>query len=947
MQVKWFDFGQDSLSTEPHDLGRFIGGDVVMPNNTPIKTTPAFIDLFWRQCDAAPDRMAVVHEETSWTYQELLDQSCHIAQTLGREGVLPGDRVGMCLDRTPIAIASMLGIHLAGAAFVPLDPDYPADRLRYMLDDAQINTLIGHGKYRGLFEDKKHTDHESTASASNLNWIEASDLIRKHVPASSLARADHPTLQGDQLAYVMYTSGSTGTPKGVLINHAALTTYCRADMDVYRLHPDDRTLQFSTLTFDIAIEEIFPPLLCGSCVVIRPLERADSVNELSHLIETQRITAVHLATAYWHQWVDLMLATGSRVPPSLRLMVVTGEKVSVDHYHRWQTICDHDVLWCNAYGPTEATVTATVFFPKADFSDTNMPIGKPLPGYSAVILDSDLAEVPVGETGQLFLGGPALADGYLNQPELTAAAFIHRKNADGEVQRWYRTGDISRWLDDGNIDFGGRVDHQIKLGSYRIEPGEIEAALTSIADVHEALVTAEAVDGQTTLLAYIGMGPDTLSSNGTPSILPNELPTIASRLAQKLREKLPPYMVPKRYVFAEVFPKTINGKIDRTGLPSGDQAVIARDESAVAPRTELQKQLCDIWSSVLQIPQIGIEDDFFLLGGSSLLVTQVVARLKDQLGLELPVRDFFANPTIELASHHIEAMLGQRSGGSPATAVQSQRERLPEVEAFFLPSGSHELFAVHYTPPKRQARKDRAVVLCHAYGHEYARSYRNLQQLAVHLAQQGFDVLRFDYAGTGNSHGNALEATPHVMMKNIRDASRWMRQRHDLDAISLIGIRLGATLAACSETSHVEQLLLWDPIASGEEFLQHLDHLHAMTLSNGTRFSKPRRPGSIDQAYGTRLNHVVRQQLNQLKWTPDELRSDCVTSLLCSRDYHSTERNDLSPNSDVPVIQLDDEIGWDRPELTESAFSSPGAIQHITRLLQNESNVHPAIEVKS
>ncbi|MFG0264904.1 MAG: amino acid adenylation domain-containing protein [Rhodopirellula sp. JB055] len=913
-----------------------------------IESIPPFIDLFWKQCESTPDRVAVVQDDCSWTYRELRLQSCHIAESLRTTGVLPGDRVGMCVDRSPIAIAAMLGIHLAGASFVPLDPEYPAERLRFMLDDAEIKTLIGHVKYRSLFD----TDESSTSSAEStatLTWMDATDLICADNSSIPPVREDHLQLTGEELAYVMYTSGSTGHPKGVLINHAALTTYCEADMEVYRLHASDRTLQFSTLTFDIAIEEIFPPLLCGSCVVIRPLERADSVNELSHLIETQRITAVHQATAYWHQWVDLMLATKSRVPSNLRLMVVTGEKVSVDHYHRWQTLCDQEVLWCNAYGPTEATVTATVFFPKPDFADANMPIGKPLPGYSAVILDSEYNEVPVGETGQLFLGGPALSDGYLNQPERTASAFIDRESADGEVQRWYRTGDIARWLEDGNIDFGGRVDHQIKLGSYRIEPGEIEAALTSIAGVHEALVTAETTDGQTTLLAHIGLGPNTLSCEKADSVSESNRSATASLLAQQLREKLPPYMVPARYVFTEVFPKTINGKIDRCGLPSSDQAVVARDEHVVEPQTKLQQQLCDIWSSVLQIPQIGIEDDFFLLGGSSLLVTQVVARLKDELGLELPVRDFFANPTVELAASHIQAMLGERrnSATAPIAAVQSQRERLPEMEAFFLPSGSHELFAVHYSPPQHSIRQNRAVVLCHAYGHEYARSYRNLQQLAVHLAQTGFDVLRFDYAGTGNSHGNALEATPHVMMKNIRDASRWMRQRHEVESISLIGIRLGATLAACSDTTSVDQLLLWDPIVNGETFLEQLDQLHAMTLSNGTRFSRPRQPSSIDQAYGTRLNHIVRRQLSQLKWNASNFNHETVTTLLCSRDYPATESNTLSSDTEIPFIQLDDEIGWERPELTESAFSSPGAIQQITRVLLKESNIRRAIEVKS
>lgn len=912
------------------------------------RSIPPFVDLFWQQCEATPDRVAVIQDDCSWTYRELLTQSCHIADSLRVSGVQSGDRVGMCVDRSPIAIASMLGIHLAGAAFVPLDPEYPPERLRFMLEDAEIKSLIGQGKYRSLFE-ADGCATSTTNSTTTLRWIEASDLMRDDLSFGSLVREDFVNLTGEQLAYVMYTSGSTGNPKGVLINHAALTTYCQADTEVYRLHEDDRTLQFSTLTFDIAIEEIFPPLLCGSCVAVRPLERADSANELSHLINTLQITAVHLATAYWHQWVDLMMATGSRVPSSLRLMVVTGEKVSVDHYQRWQSISDHDVLWCNAYGPTEATVTATVFIPETDFAAANMPIGKPLSGYSAAIFDKDLNEVPVGETGQLFIGGPALADGYLNRPELTQAAFIERQSQDGELQRWYRTGDIARWMEEGNIDFGGRVDHQIKLGSYRIEPGEIEAALTSTVEVKEALVTAETMDGQTTLLAHVGLGAGACSPIGIDNDSSKELTATAARIAKQLREKLPPYMVPTRFVFVESFPKTINGKIDRESLPDSGHAVVARDENLVAPQSKLQQQLCDIWSSVLQIPQIGIDDDFFLLGGSSLLVTQVVARLKNQLGLELPVRDFFANPTVEMAARHIQAMLGDETNTADeaTTAIQSHRDRLPVMEAFFLPSGAHDLFAVHYSPPSHQVRRHRAVVLCHAYGHEYARSYRNLQQLAVHLAQQGFDVLRFDYAGTGNSHGNALEASPHVMMKNIRDASEWMGQRHGLDSVSLIGIRLGATLAACSTAANIDRRLLWDPIVCGETFLRHLDQLHAKALSSELRFARPRQSSSIDQAYGTRLNHVVRRQLSQLQLNMRDLRNDSAITLLFSRDNAVPGMDGSQPPINASIIQLNDEIGWDRPELTESAFSSPSAIRHITELLVDELNAGCAIELQS
>ncbi|MEM7478828.1 MAG: amino acid adenylation domain-containing protein, partial [Planctomycetota bacterium] len=430
------------------------------------------------------DATAVVFEDRKLNFEALQRLADQFAVALRNMGVAKGEHVGLCMDRCPEAIAAMLGIMRVGAAFVPLDTEYPIDRIQFMIEDAGIEKIVTHDK-------NSNARLQEIASCISVTWLDSCNIEFAEIePSQEEVNWEHPA--PEDMAYVMYTSGSTGNPKGVQIEHRALTTYCMADIEAYRLTRFDRTLQFSTLNFDIAIEEIFPPLLIGSCVVVRPSQRADSANELSQILSDYDVTAIHLATAYWHEWVDLMQAHGDMVPESLRLVIATGEKVSVAHYRRWQEICQHDVLWCNAYGPTEATVTSTVFFPEQDFDAGNMPIGKALPGYSTLVLDANLSPLDAGETGELFIGGPALARGYLNRPDLTEKAFIEVE-IDGMERRLYKTGDLASFLACGNIEFSGRIDHQIKLGSYRIEPGEIESTLSQAPGVLDSLVIYEEV----------------------------------------------------------------------------------------------------------------------------------------------------------------------------------------------------------------------------------------------------------------------------------------------------------------------------------------------------------------------------------------------------------------------------------------------------------------------
>ena len=864
---------------------------------------------WWRQqCDQCRDRVAVVTEDRTWTYEEL-DRLVHcFARQLKQHRCGTGSHVGLCVDRSAEAIAAMLGVMTIGAAFVPLDPEYPIERLASMVEDAEVNVIVGHSCYQ---DDLGMPLWDARPKPGT--WIQCELVVQQALVSSDLLENEAHNLLASSplesdLAYLMYTSGSTGRPKGVEISHRALVTYCAADIECYQLTADDRTLQFSTLCFDIAIEEIFPPLLSGGAVVIRPRDRADDRNELSSLINRFQITAVHLATAYWHSWVDLMVAAEDRIPASLRLVIATGEKVSVAHYRRWLAMADHKMLWCNAYGPTEATVTATVYVPNQAFNEEsqsgNMPIGKPLPGYTAFILDKDSKVLSNGETGELCIGGPALANGYHKRPELTENAFI-QVEIEGRSERLYRTGDLARLLPDGNIDFGGRLDHQIKLGSYRIEPGEIEVVIDRIDGVKESLVSYDEVDGKKFLIAYVAV-----RSNGSQ--------ITASHLANELRQSLPPYMIPARYVTLESFPKTINGKIDRDALPSPDQGEVPHDANKVQPRDDLENRLADLWKEVLHLPEIGIHDDFFLLGGSSLLVTQVITRLTTDLEVDLPVRDFFANPTIATSARQIRTLISDDDSRAKASDAGENedamqiRARLPKVNPAFFASGNYQLFSVHYRPPSIQPIG--AVVISPSIGHEYTRGYRNLQQLAVQLSRVGFEVLRFDFAGTGNSEGDCSELNVNLMLQNLVDARDYLAKQAAADHIAVVGLRLGGTLASRVTPGTFSQTVLWDPIESGNAFLNQVDQFHDQELKSVTRYNQVRiGDRNIDQAYGHRMSDEKRRSIAALK---------------------------LRNSADHQIISTDDQIFWDDARYRESAFSSPESFAAIEQALVDGLGKH-------
>jgi amino acid adenylation domain-containing protein len=461
----------------------------------------------------------------------------------------------------------------------------------------------------------------------------------------------------ENLAYVIYTSGSTGNPKGVMITHQGMVNHSVAIAREYELKPSDRILQFSSMSFDIIIEELYPSLIIGAAIVLCPEDILSSATNFVEFVERERITVLNLPTAFWHELVKGLsvlkpeLATtekaiSSTLLATVRLLIVGGEKASRSIYLTWLQLVGKRIRWINGYGPTETTVTATVYDPSSqsdnDLLLSEIPIGRPLANARAYILDRNLQPVPIGVVGELHIGGAGLGRGYLNRPDLTANKFINNPfiaEPDAEPNsskshRLYKTGDAVRYLSDGNIEFVGRIDYQVKIRGFRIELGEIETVLEQYPEVQQAVVLArEDVPGEKRLVAYI--------------VPKQEHSPTTRELSSFLKEKLPDYMVPTAFVMMETLPLTPNGKVDRRALKAPDPSVTASQRVIVPPRYQLEFQLTKMWEEILGIEPIGIRDNFFELGGHSLLVMRLISQINALCGKSLPLNTLFSAPTIE------------------------------------------------------------------------------------------------------------------------------------------------------------------------------------------------------------------------------------------------------------------------------------------------------------
>jgi amino acid adenylation domain-containing protein len=682
-------------------------------NPAPLETAEALCihQLFEAQAERTPYAVAVMDEREQLSYRELNSRANQLAHYLQRFAVQPEQLVGIAMERCCAMLTAMLGILKAGAAYMPIDPAYPEERLAAMVADAKPVVVLTEERLR-----RQLPACEAKVICMDADW----GLIARE-------SSEPPTtlVTSENLAYVIYTSGSTGKPKGVMIEHGSLVNFTGSASLDYGISSSDRVLQFASLNFDASAEEIYPCLTKGATLVLRNDAMLTSISAFLETCGQWGITIVDLPTAYWHEMTLQLAAKKLPLPATLRLVIIGGEAALPERLALWHKAVGKGPRLVNTYGPTEATVVATrsdLPGPLAgeraqrDRRDT-VPIGRPMGHVQTYILDSHLQPVPVGVAGELHIGGSGLARGYMQHPQLTARSFIADPFGKAPGGRLYKSGDLARFLPDGEIEFCGRLDAQVKLHGFRIEPGEIESALLAHNSIQDALVLArEDRPGEKRLVAYVvPVSQDLLRQPG-----------LAAELRGFLKNRLPAYMLPSAFVALEALPVNASGKLARQQLPAPADADVEACGDYIKPKNPLQYQLVQIWEELLDRRPIGIRDNFFELGGHSLLSVRMMDRLEQVLGRKLPLATLFAGATIEHLSEALvkEQMANQRA---PLVAVQPVGSKPP----FFYLHGDFQGGGMYCLSLARHLESEQPFYAIQPHGLEGGAIPRTIEEMAA------------------------------------------------------------------------------------------------------------------------------------------------------------------------------------------------------------------------
>lgn len=583
-------------------------------------------EFFERQCDRTPDRIAVEFDGIEVRYDELEARANRIAHLLRARGVHRGSLVGLVLDRGVDMLAGLLGALKAGAGYVPLDPNFPAERLAYMAGDAGLAALLTTSKHEGNFDLRGRPVLALDALPDELAAL----------PASRIGR-DDGAAQAESVAYVIYTSGSTGRPKGVQVPHRAVSNFLASMAKEPGLGADDRLVAVTTLSFDIAVLELLLPLSVGARILLADRATAADGVALKALIEDRRATVMQATPASWR----LLLDADWHGDASFKILC-GGEALPQDLAAQLLQRCGS--LW-NVYGPTETTVWSTCARVAPAQGQIDINIGRPIDNTQVWILDPRGELCPLGVPGEIWIGGDGVTQGYLNRPELTSERFVPDPFATAAGALLYRTGDRGRWRPDGALEHQGRLDFQVKVRGYRIELGEIEALLAAHPQVARTVVVArEDRPGDVRLVAYAVKADGAALDD--------------SALASYLKGSLPDYMIPQHIMFLDAIPLLPNGKIDRKSLPVPDMAVKLAGER-VAPRNALERTIAEAMAQVLGVAEVGVDDDFFSLGGHSLLAAQLTSRINKELGIALSLRALFDGPTVAKLARMVQGIDGE------------------------------------------------------------------------------------------------------------------------------------------------------------------------------------------------------------------------------------------------------------------------------------------------
>lgn len=607
----------------------------------------AIHEMIEAQARRTPHSTALVFNNQRLTYRELSRQSNRLAYELLRSGVGPDRLVGILMERSLEMVIALLGVLKAGGAYVPLDPAYPHERLAAILEEADPTVILAQA-----YLIDRLPSHRAPVICLDAS-VEAIAGAAETPPDTAVS--------GKSLAYVIYTSGSTGRPKGVMNTHEGIYNRLMWMQDAYRLTPADRVLHKTPFSFDVSVWEFFWPLMNGACLIIAEPGGHQDSSYLVRLIAEKEITLAHFVPSMLRVFLEDKRLDTCR---SLRHVICSGESLPVELQE--QFFSRLNTALHNLYGPTEAAVDVTFWRCESKDGRRLVPIGRPIANTQIYLLDPDGRPVPVGVPGELHIGGIGLARGYLHRPDLTAEKFVPDPFANQPCARLYKTGDLARYRPDGNIEFLGRIDHQVKIRGLRIELAEIEGTLLLHEKIRQAVVVArEDSPGNQQLVAYL--------------VLAQRSDGIINEARSRLQQKLPEYMVPTAFVLLDSLPLTPSGKLDRRNLPAPSLGRAGLDTRTIAPRTRPEKELTQVWRELLGVEQIGINDNFFELGGHSLLFTQMASRIREIFHVEMPLRILFNVPTVsEMIAAIAEKQIEQEDAHKVAQMLDDLKQLSPE-----------------------------------------------------------------------------------------------------------------------------------------------------------------------------------------------------------------------------------------------------------------------------
>lgn len=824
-----------------------------------------------------PDADALVAGETRFSYTELHQRANRLANYLQGQGVEKGDWVALCLQRSEHMVVAILALMKLGATYVPLDPAYPADRVAYIIENADASMIITQSNLLPALP-------EHQGSNVCLDAL-TSQLLQQADEAPELAGSS-----ADDLVYVIYTSGSTGNPKGVKLKHGNVANFLMTMAREPGLEAADRLLAVTTLSFDIAVLELMLPLSVGACVVLATREQATDAEALQALMLQERVTTLQATPATWR-----MLLQGGWAGQKNLKSLVGGEALPRDL--ALQLAKKVDQLW-NMYGPTETAIWSTCERIKADAEAIS--IGKPIGNTKVYVLDQLGHPAPVGMPGELLIGGEGVCAGYHLRDDLNRQVFIPDVFSSSPSAKLYRTRDRVKMHPDGRLEYLERMDNQVKVRGYRIELGEIETVLGELETVRDCAVLArEDVLGDVRLVAYVLTVDGQLDERS---------------LTLGLRERLPEFMQPQHFVLMQSMPRTPNGKLDRKALPPPQIREGAKDELHIEPRTDTERWVADRWSELIRIESIGVDDNFFALGGHSLLAMRFIADSRKQfsgaVSLQMVLRETLAQ---------IAATLDPEDRAESPESVSA--EGSTTVKAFFSSASEKPMYCAYHAPTDGR-RAHRAVLMAQSLGHEYQRGHRAMQELAIALSKEGCAVLRFDYCNTGDSAGEPEELSLPQLQQDLSAATEELIRLSDCRSVDVLSMRLGSLLVESRVDARWDRHYAWDPVLKGAAHRELLVQLQQASLRDWDRYVSRRasRESAADEYVGYSYSDSLLQELSAIQggW----LQS--VSLILSSGESAATKQLDV-------VSRLTVEPKWQCHESTETHIQMPGDLKQLVQ----------------